>query len=280
MKSIILVSSLLFSFLLKAQNFFLYEGGKFQSSKISLVSITADTVTIKMFFPSSERCACEPSEIFKLSKNDKGDFFIHPNDDEEKFIQANVYDGKVQSICIKSDYMMCCDLIGGIYLAKPTPPSGSTVTPKLQMLNAAPKRFLDYWTDFQSHLNTKDSIISFISFPYGIDCNYLYDVTSVTEQDFNENGIDVFVNGNAFISNTFSSMNYPKNKGLYFGLFMGGYMSENIKSFITNKYGDLENIYIVSELPNFEQGSGYKAYFRETNGSFKFIGFEGIEQGD
>ena len=37
---------------------------------------------------------------------------------------------------------------------------------------------------------------------------------------------------------------------------------------------------IISELAFYENEIGYKAYFRESNGTFKFIGFEGNEQGD
>lgn len=280
MKSIILVSSLLFSFLLKAQNYYQFSSGKFQTEKVTVVKVSEDTISVKLYFYSSERCACEETETFKLAKNEVGDYAIHPYDDESKIIQANVYDGKVKSILIKSSWDgPCCNINSGIFIQKPTPPAGSTTVPKVTSLNAAPKRFLDFWTDFQSKMNNTDSIIPMISFPYIVDCNYL-DVTKITLSDFKENGVEVFFNGNAFISHTFSTMNYPKNKGLYFGKFMDGYLSETVSSFITANYTNLDNVYVVSELINFEQIGGYKAYFIESNGTFKFIGFEGIEQGD
>jgi hypothetical protein len=261
------------------QNYFLYSEKKFQSEKITLVKITQDTVALKFYFKSSQQCACE-DEIFYLTKNANGDFYSHPHEDENQFIQANIYAGKIKSILVKSSWEgPCCNLTSGIFIAKPAPPSGSTTTPKLQSLNFAPERFVNFWNSFQSKMKQTDSIIEMIDFPYVINCNFL-DETQISKSQFQENGTEIYVNGNAFISNTFSASFYPNNKGLAIGKHTDGYMSEPIRSFIQQKFGDLENIYFISELPNFETETGYKAYFRESNGTFKFIGFEGIVQGD
>ena len=261
-------------------NYYDYYGGKFHSEKITVVKVSADTVTLKFYFQSSQQCACEASELFKLTKNSYGDFFTHPYDNNEKFIQANVYDGKVKSIVVKSSSDdPCCNINSGVFVLKPAPPSGSKITPALKILNAAPIRFLNYWNAFQIKMAQTDSIIDLMEFPYAISCNYL-DGTEVSFNEFKKYGTEIYGNGNAFIKNTFSSSNYPINKGLYLGKYVDGYMDESLNNFFTRKFGNLENIYIISELAFYENEIGYKAYFRESNGTFKFIGFEGNEQGD
>jgi hypothetical protein len=280
MKYTILLLFCLLAWKTFSQNFNLYEFGKFQKNKITGIKVTNDTIEIKCYLESSESCACESWERFYLTRNASGDFICHPYDDEDNFIQANVYDGKIKSILIKYNaFEPCCSLVSGIYLMKPAPAAGSKVTPKLTSLNAAPKRFLDFWETFQAKMNLTDSIIKHIDFPYAINCSFLDD-SEISQNQFKENGVEIYVNGNAFISKTFQKSFYPNNKGLAIVKYVDGYMSELMRAFITNKYENLENIYVVSELPNFETESGYKAYFRESNGSFYFIGFEGMEQGD
>lgn len=263
-----------------SQNLNLYYSGKFQKDKITVAKVTNDTIDIKCFFESSETCACETFEVFQLTKNTNGDFITTLHDNEEEFIEVNVYEGKINSILIQSNWGgPCCNLISGIYLVKPAPVAGSTATPKLTTLNVAPKRFMDFWETFQSKMSITDSVIKLIDFPYAVNCNFL-DVSNISLYEFKENGVDVFVNGNAFIKNTFSTMNHPKNKGLFFGKQSGLYINEYLSAGFTEKYGDLRNIYVISELAHYNEEGGYKAYFHESNGTFHFIGFEGMEQGD
>ena len=261
-------------------NYYNYYDGGFHPEKITVVKVSNDTVTLKFYFQSSERCQCEDSELFKLTKNSYGDFFSQPYNNEGEFIQANVYGGKVNSIVVKSSPEdPCCSLIAGIFLTKPTPPSGSTTTPALQSLIVVPERFLTYWNTFQQKMQVKDSIINKIDFPYAIDLSYL-NTGEVSKSEFDLNGIQTFVNGNAFITNNFSELSNPKNKNLFIGKYDGGYMSEKLSSFFTNKFGNLEHIYVVANLCCYTESTAYKAYFREQNSAFKFIGFEGVEQGD
>jgi len=266
--------------IVSAQNYFQYEGAKFNSEKITLVKMSPDTIALKLYFHSSHSCACESSEIYYLTKNLIGDFIVNINNSESDYIQANLLKGKVTSIIIKSQsYEPCCNIPSGIFLIKPTPPSGSSTTPKLQSLIVVPERFLIYWNNFQQKMKVKDSIINNIDFPYAIDLSYL-DEGEVSKSEFDLNGTQIFVNGNAFITNKFSELNNPKNKNLFIGKYDGGYMSEILSSNFANKFGDLEQIYVVADLNYYSESGGYKAYFREKNGTFKFIGFEGVEQGD
>jgi hypothetical protein len=206
---------------LYGQTFHLYENNNFVPGKISVVKFKADTLEIKCFLNPSEQCACGSYDIYELTKNQFGNYYAPLNygDDESqnKFIQANLYEGKIKSISIKyhKDYH-CCEVSSGIYLVKPTPPSGSKTTPKLSTVNAAPKQFYDFWNAFKAKMNNKDSIKPLIHFPYGLNCNYLGE-KQITLDDFSKYGTEVFGGGNAFIKNTFSDYAFPKNKGLFFG---------------------------------------------------------------
>jgi len=279
MKHILAMLCFLILNIVYSQNYFQYSGSKFQSEKITLVKMTPDTIILKLYFYSSQSCACETSEKYYLTKNLMGDFFVNVNDSETDFIQANLMNGKVKSIEVSAGWTgPCCNLPTGVFLSKPVPPSGSTTTPKLQSIVAAPERFLNYWNSFQNKMKITDSIINEIEFPYIIDCSYL-DQGEVIRTEFEKNGTEIYVNGNAFISGVFSNYNYPKNKNLYIGRYNDGYMSELLSTSFTNRFGNLKNIYVVSDLKYYEEGTGYKAYFRESNGTFKFIGFEGVEEG-
>jgi len=270
--STILVFVVFINSIIAQTNYYDYYGDKFHSEKITVVKVSADTVTLKFYFQSSQQCACESSELFKLTKNSYGDFFTHPYDNNEKFIQANVYDGKVKSIVVKSSSDdPCCNINSGIYVVKPAPPSGSKITPALKILNAAPIRFLNFWGNFKNKMIIKDSIIDLIDFPFAIYCNY-FNPGEVSKNEFKENE-----DGFSSFSHIYS---YFKNNKLYMGKYVDGYMSESLINFFTSKFGNLENIYIISELGFYENEEGYKAYFKESNGTFKLIGFEGLEYRD
>lgn len=265
------------------QTFHLYENNKFGSRKITVVKFAPDTLEIKCNLNPSERCACAGFEIYKLTKNANGNYLSQDN----QVIEANIYDGKIKSFIVKGnrDYH-CCEVWSGIYLVKPTPPSGSTTTPKLSSVNAAPKAFYDFWNAFQIKMNNTDSIKPFIHFPYAIKSNSLYDYTQISATEFQEYGVDIFVNGNAFIGTPFATFNYPKSKGLFISPLIAfendaiPYINEDFIAFFKRQYGSLDQIYIVAELAHYFEEGGYKAYFRAYDGTFEFIGFEGMEQGD
>ena len=276
---------------LYGQTFHLYENNKFQTRKISVGKFKADTLEIKCFLNPSERCVCESYEIYALTKNQFGNYCAQLNNGEDesqnKFIQANLYDGKIKSITIKGNMVYdCCGVSSGIYLVKPTPPSGSKNTPKLSTVNAAPKQFYDFWNTFKAKMNNTDSIKPLIHFPYGLNCNHS-DIKQITLDDFSKYSTEY---GNTFFENTFRDYafpTFPNNKGLFFGQLFDfdgvalPYLSEELKNHFITQFGNLNGIYVVSELSNYYQASHCKAYFRAKNDSFEFIGFEGfIEQGD
>lgn len=139
--------------------------------------------------------------------------------------------------------------------------------------------FNQFWINFQENINTKDSMLNRISFPYSYSCNYLGDGEIAKEQFYKE-GTGIFINGNAFISNTFSKGNYPTIKSLSISLYKDNYLNDYLKTQFFKKYGNLNEIYFVSEIGNENEAIGYKAYFKKIKDTFLFIGFEGQEQGD
>ena len=139
--------------------------------------------------------------------------------------------------------------------------------------------FSQFWLDFQNHMTSKEYMLNRISFPYSYSCNYLGN-GEISKEKFSKEGVDIFVNGNAFIRGTFSKQNYPNIKSLSIGHFKDGYINNFLKTQFLKKYGDLNDIYYISEIGNEVKSIGYKAYFKKINGSFLFIGFEGQEQGD
>lgn len=139
--------------------------------------------------------------------------------------------------------------------------------------------FNQFWLNFQKNINYKDSMLFRISFPYYYSCNYLDD-GEISKEQFSKEGTKIFVNGNAFISNTFNRKNYPTIKSLSIRLYRDNYLNEYLKNQFLKKYGDLNEIYFISEIGNENEAIGYKAYFKKIKGTYFFIGFEGQEQGD
>jgi hypothetical protein len=269
---------------LYGQTFHLYENNKFETRKISVVKFKADTLEIKCFLNPSEQCACRSYDIYELTKNQFGNYYAPLNygDDESqnKFIQANLYEGKIKSISIKEykDYH-CCEVSSGIYLVKPTPPSGSKTTPKLSTVNATPKQFYDFWNAFKAKMNNKDSIKPLIHFPYFFANGNSLSGIQITLDDFSKMDYNTEFR---FIKNIFTDNAYPKNKGLFFGQIFDfdgvalPYLSEELKNHFITQFGNLNGIYVVSELVYGLQ----KAYFRAKDDSYEFIGFEYVEEGD
>jgi hypothetical protein len=278
-KTIIFILTALIAFTYaNAQALYLTEGGKFFPNKITVGKITPDTVYLKVHHTSSERCACESAESFEAVKNEAGEYTV---DLYDGYVKVNVIAGKATSVNVYGpiDYE-CCMVSTGDYIAKPAPPAGSKTPGKLTKVNAAPEDFLTFWKTFQSKMKDKDSIIPHIYFPYAISCNYL-DNSYVTANEFSNEGTEIYVNGNAFIANTFSPEFYPDLKGLFVGPYKPNrYMDTNLAEKLNEFHGNLDNIIVVSELGKDQEQVGYKAYFKKTNGSYKFIGFEGFSEGD
>jgi len=144
-----------------------------------------------------------------------------------------------------------------------------------QVKSTGSQSFSLFWSTFQKNLKVKTYLLSNISFPYFYSCNYL-DPGKITKKEFEEQGIEIFVNGNAFIS---YSLDLPLGS-LSIKTYTNLYMDEYLKNNFLKTYGNLSDVYVISEKGNENDPIGYKAYFKLINGEFKFIGFEGQEQGD
>ena len=147
----------------------------------------------------------------------------------------------------------------------------------LNQFNA--QSFEEFWLTFQKKMVSKTAILPHISFPYTYSCNYLSD-GQVSREEFLEHGIEIFINGNAFISNCFSEINYPSIEDISIQILEDGYINEYLKTQFLEQYGNLNDIYYLSEIGNENDAIGYKAYFKRIEENFYFIGFEGQEQGD
>lgn len=258
-----------------AQTFYQVEGDHFSVAKVMVSSPSPNKLIVKFPLQSSRRCQCEEYETFDLIKNENGDFVNYISTDEgmEKYIIANVFDGKIKSVVVKNSQYGCCEIIGGVYLIKPA-------TGKVESVIAAPKKFMSFWKNFQLTMDKKDSIMNKIDFPYVLNCNYLdAELITVYNVDFDGKPKSETSNENCpyFISCPLNAANFPNNNGLFFGLYNGGYMNEKLRESFIYKYGGLDKIYFISDFLHVEEPYGVKAYFKELNGEFKFIGFENIE---
>ena len=138
--------------------------------------------------------------------------------------------------------------------------------------------FNQFWVTFQKNLNVKTYLLSNINFPYFYSCNYM-DPGFITKEQFQEQGVEIFMNGNAFISKNFS-LKYSPPGSKSVKVYTNQYMDEYLKDSFQKAFGNLNGIYVISEKGNEKQQIGYKAYFKLIHGSYKFIGFEGQEEGD
>ena len=136
--------------------------------------------------------------------------------------------------------------------------------------------FNEFWLRFQKEMNNKEAMLRQIDYPYSYSSNYLSD-GEITKEQFSKEGPEIFVNGNAFIKTTFNKSSYPT---ISIKKYNNGYLNEYLKIQFLRKFSNLNDIYVISEKGNENDGIGYKAYFKKTNTSFAFIGFEGQEQGD
>lgn len=247
------------------------------SNKIVVTKVSADTIYLKMSISSSERCACDPIEKAEITKDESGIF--RTDAFPMGILTINMSKGKVTSINVSNDMdFECCSVMSGNYVVKPAADANGKIPP-LTRINAASEEFVNFWQTFQSKMNNKDSILPHIAFPYAVSCSYL-DAVDVTKSQFEKDGPTLFVNGNAFISGTFSPEFYPKLKGLCIIPYIkNGYIDNTLQSNFESRFGDLNDIFIVSEFGNQDEQIGTKAYFKKINGKFQFIGFESVETG-
>lgn len=148
-----------------------------------------------------------------------------------------------------------------------------------QTKSANSPAFNQFWEIFQKNLKVKTYLLSNINFPYFYNCNYFAEPGQITREQFQEQGPEIFMNGNAFISNNFS-LQYNPPGSLSTKVYSNQYMDEYLKDSFQKAFGNLSGIYVVSEKGKEGEPIGYKAYFKLIDGSFKFIGFEGQEEGD
>ncbi len=136
------------------------------------------------------------------------------------------------------------------------------------------QEFNTFWASFNKKITNKEYVITKIDFPYAYSCSYLSD-GEISKAMFQENGTEVIINGNAFISSCFIGSQVSKMK------YKNGYINEYLKDFFIKKFLNLDNLYVISEKGKEEVSSGYKAYFQKSGTEFYFVGFEGQQdQGD
>lgn len=153
----------------------------------------------------------------------------------------------------------------------------------LSLLNSIcfSQSFNEFWMDFQKNMDSKEYSLTNISFPYFYNCSYFSEGGGEISIDmFKESGPEIFINGNAYISNSLSNRIFPTSNDLSIKAYDGGYMDDYLKSMFLNTHKDLNEIHVVSEKGNENDAIGYKAYFKKIAGSYKFIGFEAYEFGD
>lgn len=106
--------------LFPSQNYFLMEDKKLNTlKKISVLSILPNKITIKVYYSSSARCACEDYEIYDIYKNDKNEFKYEIDEDPEHTIKLNLDNDKVTSIEVAGGIGGCCSIETGQYFLKP-----------------------------------------------------------------------------------------------------------------------------------------------------------------
>jgi hypothetical protein len=115
------------------QNYFLMEDKKLNTlKKISVLSTLPNKITIKVYYSSSARCACEDYEIYDIYKNDKNEFKYEIDEDPEHTIKLNLDNDKVTSIEVAGGIGGCCSIETGQYFLKPK--SNNIQTPNKQSL--------------------------------------------------------------------------------------------------------------------------------------------------
>ena len=114
----LLFFALLFTQQSFAQRFHLYEDSKFYDQHIDVAKMTNESISVKLYFQSSEQCACESVMTVVLKKKPNGTYVGHPYGHKEEVITAKMLNGKVQSIRVKTETYGCCNIYGGVYLSK------------------------------------------------------------------------------------------------------------------------------------------------------------------
>jgi hypothetical protein len=102
------------------QTYYLMQENKLNPlKKISVLSTLPNKITIKVYYSSSARCACEDFEIYDIYKNDKNEFKYEIDEDPEHTIKLNLDNDKVTSIEVAGGIGGCCSIETGQYFLKP-----------------------------------------------------------------------------------------------------------------------------------------------------------------
>ena len=114
--------------------------------------------------------------------------------------------------------------------------------------------FEGFWAEFLSKTqDDRDYFKAVIDFPYGDGFE------TITRADFEEPNSKYVIGFHEQTEITFSILDED------------GYLNGNLADLFNERFGNLEGIYVArhEDLP-----IGYFAYFKHTDGTFKFIGFE------
>jgi hypothetical protein len=121
MKKLVFLAVLLItSHLLQAQPFYKKVNNKFTSNKISVLNISPEKISIKVYYNSSSRCMCEENETIEINKNEKGAFVYEIQENTSTTLKINFKANKISFIKVDNteDYN-CCSIMSGDYYLKP-----------------------------------------------------------------------------------------------------------------------------------------------------------------
>ncbi len=118
MKKLLPILFMLFVHHSFGQRFYLYENNQPQQQKLDVIKKSKKSLTVRVYFESSERCACESSMDILLDKKSTTTFSGHPYDDSSKLIEVILVHGQVDRVVVKTDEYGCCSIVDGTYLRK------------------------------------------------------------------------------------------------------------------------------------------------------------------
>ena len=183
--NLLTIIAIIFFNALFSQTYLIKENEKMISHKISVLNISIDKISIIVYFTSSERCACEQSQIIEISKNYEDEFKYDIDENPENTIKLNLEENKVTSIeVINNEEYNCCSIISGKYYLKEksegndlkteNSPQNSNLTIKEEEINATPENVMNII--FQAAQSGELGLLKFLLPPYdqisgGIPCD-------------------------------------------------------------------------------------------------------------
>lgn len=117
MKKLVLLAVILIaSNLVQAQTFYERVNNKFISNKISVLNISPEKISIKVYYNSSSRCACEENETIEINKNEKGEFVYSIEENSSTTLKINFKANKISFIKVdNTEDDNCCSIMSGDY---------------------------------------------------------------------------------------------------------------------------------------------------------------------